>query len=120
MRVRIAHRRHVHSSSAVRWVQRGAARPTIEAAGNGQKYRPSSESADRAFMRKTSPTAMTRQPCQEGSGGATVALARFADRDSVDADPEPVAADRLSGKRRDMFHERHAARQVATVSEEAR
>jgi hypothetical protein len=63
---------------------------------------------------------MTRQPCQEGSGGATVALARFADRDSVDADPEPVAADRLSGKRRDMFHERHAARQVATVSEEAR
>jgi hypothetical protein len=37
-RVRIAHRRHVHSSSAVRWVQREAARPIIEAAGNGPKY----------------------------------------------------------------------------------
>jgi hypothetical protein len=32
------------------------------------KYRPSSESADCQFMRKTSPAAMTRQPYQAGSG----------------------------------------------------
>src|SRR5271166_589134 len=50
----------------------------------------------------------------------TVALTRFADRDGVHADCEPVAADRLSGKRRDMFHERHATRQVTAVGEEAR
>ena len=66
----------ISSSSAVRWVQRGAARPTIEAAGNGPKYRPSSESADCAFMRKTSPTAMTRQPCQTGSGRPRLSRSR--------------------------------------------
>jgi hypothetical protein len=75
-RVRIAHRRHVHSSSAVRWIQREAARPMIEAAGNGPKYRPSSELADRAFMRKTSPAAMTRQPCQKGSGRPRLSRSR--------------------------------------------
>ena len=51
---------------------------------------------------------------------AAVTLARFADRDRVDADREPVAADGLSGERRHMFHEQHATRQVTAVSEEAR
>ena len=51
---------------------------------------------------------------------ATVALTRLADRNGVDADREPVAADGLSGERRHMLHERHAARQVTAVGEEAR
>src|SRR5208337_1117801 len=58
-------------------------------------------------------------PDRQGTA-ATVALMRFADRDGVHADCEPFAAGRLSGKRRDMFHERHAARQVTAVGEEAR
>jgi hypothetical protein len=102
-RVRIAHRRHVHSSSAVRWVQREAARPMIEAAGNGPKYRPSSELADRVheedFARGDDAAALP-----EGQRtAAAVALARFADRDGANADCEPVATDRLSGSAATCF-----------------
>ena len=39
------------------------------------------------FMRKTSPTARTRQPCQTGSGRPRLSRStRFADRNGVDAD----------------------------------
>jgi hypothetical protein len=47
----------------------------------------------------------------------TVALARFADLDRVNANRERIAADGLSGERRHMLHERHAARQVTAVGE---
>jgi hypothetical protein len=49
-------------------VQSGSARPTTAVVGSGPKYRPSRESPDCQFMRKTSPPATTRQPCQTGSG----------------------------------------------------
>ena len=49
-------------------VQSGSARPTMLVVGSGPKYRPSRESPDCRFMRKTSPSATTRQPCQTGSG----------------------------------------------------
>ena len=57
--------RHVHCSLCI---QRGSARPMIVVAVSRPKYRPSRESLDRRFMRKTSPTPMRWQPCQTGNG----------------------------------------------------
>src|ERR1700751_1774812 len=54
---------HDHSSS----VHTGTALPITADAGSDPKYRPSSESADCQFMTKTSPSAITRHPCQTGS-----------------------------------------------------
>ena len=77
---RLAVLRQGHSSPLV---QRGSAFPMIALVGSTPKYRPSSESADCQFMRKTSPSAMTRQPCQIGQRATSaVALARFAHRRS--------------------------------------
>jgi hypothetical protein len=61
---------HHHSSL----VQTGNARPTTADAAIGPKYRPSSESLDCQFMRKSSSSPTTRQPCQTGSGCLARAL----------------------------------------------
>ena len=65
--------RQGHSSSLV---QRGSALPMIALVGNTPKYRPSSEFADCQFMRKTSPSPTTRQPCQTGSGRPRLSRSR--------------------------------------------
>ncbi len=62
---------------------------------------------------------MTRQPCQAGSGWPRLSLARLADCNVVDADGEADATDRLSGERRHVFQQRHAARQIAAIGKEA-
>ena len=93
----------------------------IALVGSTPKYRPSSESADCQFMRKTSPSAMTRQPCQIGQRStAAVALARLAHLDLVDRDGELISANRLPGKRQHALQHRHAARQIAAICEECR
>ena len=58
------HSRHVHT---------GSARPITDDAGSNPKYRPSSESSDCQFMRKSSPSATTRQPCHFGSADRDLA-----------------------------------------------
>src|SRR5271169_5564018 len=46
---------------------------------------------------------------------AAVALAGLAQFNRVDSDAAADAADRLSGKRRHVFQQRHPARQIAAV-----
>ena len=65
-------------------------------------------------MTKTSPSAMTRHPCQTGSGRPLpVAFLCVSDFDAIDSDRQAVSADRLSGKRQHAFEHGNADRQVA-------
>ena len=68
-------------------VQSGSAFPMIALDGSTPKYRPSSESADRQFMRKTSPAATSVTALPDGQRpAAAVSCARFAYRALVDRD----------------------------------
>jgi hypothetical protein len=67
--------------------------------GSTPKYRPSSESADYQFMMKTSPSAMTRQPCQTGSDRPRLSRSRASKSDVVDRDGKTISADLLPGQR---------------------
>ena len=110
--------RHGQSSLAI---QSGFARPTTEATGSGPKYRPSKESADCRFMRKTSPSATTRQPCQRGSARPRLSRSRAsptAMASTVIA--RPNTADGLTAERQNALQERHAARQVSAFGKERR
>src|ERR1700733_589532 len=49
---------------------------------------------------------------------AAIALARLAHFDCADSDAAADAADRLSGKRRYMLQQRHAARQITAIGKE--
>jgi hypothetical protein len=73
----------------------------IALVGSTPKYRPSSESADCQFMRKTSPSAISRQPCQMGSGRPRLSRLRATPHlDPVDGDPELLPTHDLPRKRR--------------------
>ena len=109
---------HDHSSPLV---QKGTAFPMIELIGSTPKYRPSSESADCQFMRNTSPSATTRQPCQTGSGRPRLSRSRATPiAICVDRDGEMLPANRLPRQRQHALQHRHVARQIIAVGEEGR
>ena len=90
-------------------------------AGIGPKYRPSRESADCQFIRKSSPCGDDAAALPDGKQPTpSVALARRAHRDRIDHDREPFPADGLPGKRQDVLQHGNAARQIVAVCEEGR
>ena len=76
------------------------------------KYRPSRESLDRRFMRKTSPPPMRVALPNWQRSATTVAIECLGEIGAIDGDHAAVTTDRLPWKRRDTFQHRHPDRQA--------